>query len=82
MSGADNLGYPFSFLKGVVVTSAGERVSCGKEPFVATVPLPKKGGGAGKEGGVVVQVGFHAHYGEPALTLPVNLDCEQPPSEY
>ena len=74
VSGADQLGYPFSFLKKVTVTSGGRKTECCEEPFVATVPRPSQEGGAGKEGGVVIEVEFHAHYGEPPITLPVNVD--------
>ena len=52
------------------MTSEGTTVTCSKEPFVATVPL--------KEGGdVAVEVGFHAHYGEPPLKLSLRLDGER-----
>ena len=76
MSGADHLGYPFSFLKEVTVASAGRKTACREEPFIATVPYPSQGGGAKKEGGVVIEVAFRAHYGEPLMTLPVNVDSE------
>ena len=76
MGGADQLGYPFSFLKEVTVTSGGRKTVCREEPFVATVPHPCQEGGAKKEGGVVIEVVFHAHYGEPPITLPVNVDSE------
>ena len=69
MAGADHLGYPFSFLKEVTVASAGRKTACREEPFVATVPYPS-------QGGVVIEVVFHAHYGEPPMTLPVNVDSE------
>jgi NAD-dependent SIR2 family protein deacetylase len=74
VSGADQLGYPFSFLKKVTVTSGGRKTECCEEPFVASVPRPSQEGGAGKEGCVVIEVEFHAHYGEPPITLPVNVD--------
>ena len=76
MSGADELGYPFSFLKEVTVVSGEKKTVCVKEPFVATVPHPSQVGGAKKEGGVCIEVVFHAHYGEPPMTLPVNVDSE------
>ena len=52
------------------MTSEGKTVMCAKEPFVATVPV-KEGGG------MAVEVGFHAHYGEPPLKLSVRLDGER-----
>ena len=52
------------------MTSEGTTVTCSKEPFVTTVPV--------KEGeGVVVEVGFHARYGEPPLKLSLRLDGER-----
>ena len=76
VSGADKLGYPFSFLRKVTMTSGGTKIECRKEPFTATVPHPSREGGARKAVGVAIEVVFHAHYGEPPLTLPVNLDSE------
>lgn len=76
VSGADQLGYPFSFLKKVTVASGGRKIECCVEPFMATVPLPNWEGGAKKEEGVAIEVVFHAHYGEPPITLPVNVDSE------
>ena len=52
--------------------SGGEKkVTCSEEPFKATV------GVAGNGGGVAVEVMFHAHYGEPVLTLPVRVGQSQ-----
>ena len=76
MSGADELGYPFSFLKEVAVVSGEKKTVCVKEPFVATVPHPSEGGGAKKEADVCIEVVFHAHYGEPPMTLPVNVESK------
>ena len=74
MTGADQRGYPFSFVKEVAVSGGGRKVVCGVEPFEATVPCPSPGGGARAEGCVVIEVLFHAHYGEPPLSLPVCVD--------
>ena len=72
VTGADHLGYPFSFVKEVtVVSSDGRKTVCREEPFVTTVPY--QGGG---EGGVAIEVMFHGHYGEPMMSLPVNIDSE------
>ena len=76
VSGADQFGYPFSFVKEVVVRGVEKKVQCREEPFVATVPRPSGEGGAMKEGSVTIEVVFHGHYGEPALTLPVSIDSE------
>ena len=76
VAGADQFGYPFSFVKEVVVRGVEKKVQCREEPFVATVPRPSGEGGAMKEGGVTIEVVFHGHYGEPALTLPVSIDSE------
>lgn len=76
VAGADQFGYPFSFVKEVVVTGVEKKVLCREEPFVATVPCPSQEGGASKEGGVVIEVVFHGHYGEPPMTLPVSVDSE------
>ena len=46
----------------------GEKIRCREEPFKATVGVAKEGGG------VAIEVVFHGHYGEPALSLPVRVD--------
>ena len=74
VSGADQRGCPFSFVKEVTVSGGGRKVVCGEEPFVATVPCPSEEGGARASGGVAIEVVFHSHYGEPPLTLPVSPD--------
>ena len=64
MSGADHLGYPFSFVKEVAVSGGGKKMECREEPFKARV---------GVAGGVAIDVMFHGHYGEPPLSLPVRV---------
>ena len=71
VAGTDNLGHPFSFVKEVTVSGGEKKVTCSEEPFKATV------GVAGNGGGVAVEVMFHAHYGEPVLTLPVRVGQSQ-----
>ena len=68
MAGADDLGYPFSFVKEVTVSGGGEKIKCWEEPFKATVGVAKEGGS------VAIEVVFHGHYGEPVLSLPVRVD--------
>ena len=46
----------------------GEKVWCTEEPFTTPVSVGKEGGG------VAIEAVFHAHYGEPALSLPVRVD--------
>ena len=53
------------------MSGGGKKVTCSEEPFKATV------GVAGDGGGVAIEVVFHAHYGEPALTLPVRVGQSQ-----
>lgn len=76
VAGADQFGYPFSFVKEVSVTGMERKVTCRQEPFMATVPCPSGKDGAGKKGGVAIEVVFHGHYGEPVMTLPVSVDSE------
>ena len=56
------------------MSSGDKKIVCDEEPFVTSVPYPSSVGGAREKVGVVIEVLFHAHYGEPPLSVPVNVD--------
>lgn len=65
VEGRDPEDYPFSFIKVVSLTpKSGSASLCRQEPFQFKIE---------KVGEMSIDVEFHAHYGEPTLTLPLKV---------
>ena len=65
----DAEGLPFAFLKSVEFRVGGREV--GKVNFGEGKPFQCQLGDEAKK--VVVRLGFHAHYGEPPLDIPIDI---------
>lgn len=67
MEGRDAEGLPFAFIKSIEFKVEGQTVEKQKfnprAPFQCQIP--------GKPGKIVVTLGFHSHYGEPQLDIPL-----------
>ena len=67
MQGRDAEGLPFAFIKSIEFKVEGQTVEKQnfnpRAPFQCQIP--------GKPGKFMVTLGFHSHYGEPQLDIPV-----------
>jgi hypothetical protein len=67
VEGRDAEGLPFAFIKSIEFKVEGQTIEKQKfnprAPFQCLIP--------GNPGKLVVTLGFHSHYGEPQLDIPV-----------
>lgn len=69
VNGMDVDGTPLSFVRAMDVERGTTAVAkCTSEPLSATV--------AAEAGALRLRFGFHGHYGEPELAVPIDRDCD------